>query len=91
MAKRTPEQEALYVVQCNVPRSELSLAAQLEYDRFRPPQERGEAWPADRQLAAARQPGRQNSNESRPSTNPGSSWGYRADDLRKLEIGLKLP
>ena len=42
MAKRTPEQEALYVVQCNVPRSELSLAAQLEYDRLRPPQERGE-------------------------------------------------
>jgi len=39
MAKLTPEQEALYAVQCNVPRIELSLAAQLEYDRFRPPQE----------------------------------------------------
>ena len=39
MAKLTPDQEALYAAQWNVPRSELSLAAQLEYDRFRPPQE----------------------------------------------------
>ena len=54
MAKLTPDQEALYAAQWNVPRSELSLAAQLEYDRLRPPQERGEARPADGQLAAAR-------------------------------------
>jgi hypothetical protein len=36
MAKLTPELEALYALQWNVPRSELSVAAQLEYDRLRP-------------------------------------------------------
>lgn len=54
MAKLTPELEALYALQWNVPRSELSVAAQLEYDRLRPRWERGEARPADGQLEAAR-------------------------------------
>jgi hypothetical protein len=35
-----PEQEALYALHSNVPRSELSMAAQLEYDRLRPAWER---------------------------------------------------
>jgi len=32
----TPEQEAWYALGWNLPRSELSAAAQLEYDRFKP-------------------------------------------------------
>ena len=46
MTEITPLQEALYVLQSNVPRSELSMAAQLEYDQIRPAWERGEARPA---------------------------------------------
>jgi DivIVA domain-containing protein len=49
-----PEQEALYALHWNVPRSELSMAAQLEYDRLRPAWERGEARPAAGELEAAR-------------------------------------
>jgi hypothetical protein len=49
-----PEQEALYGLHWNVPRSELSMAAQLEYDRLRPAWERGEARPAAGELEAAR-------------------------------------
>lgn len=49
-----PEQEALYALHWNVPRSELSLAAQLEYDRRRPAWERGETRPAAGELEAAR-------------------------------------
>ena len=44
-AEMTPEQEALYALQWNVPRSELSMAAQIEYDRLRPAWERGEDRP----------------------------------------------
>lgn len=36
-----PEQEALYALQWNVPRDELSMTAQLEYDRLMPAWERG--------------------------------------------------
>ncbi len=54
MAEMTPEEEALYALHWNVPRSELSMAAQLEYDRLRPAWERGEARPAAGQLEAAR-------------------------------------
>jgi hypothetical protein len=54
MTKLTPEKEALYAMQRNVPRSQLSMAAQLEYDRLRPRLEQGEARPADGQLEAAR-------------------------------------
>src|SRR5690348_9273593 len=47
-----PEHEALYALESNVPRSALSMAAQLEYDRLRPAWERGEAMPAwDREAA----------------------------------------
>ena len=49
-----PEQEALYALQWNVPRSELSMAAQLEYDRLMPAWERGEVHPAAGELEAAR-------------------------------------
>jgi hypothetical protein len=49
-----PEQEALYALQWNVPRSELSMAAQLEYDRLMPAWERGEVRPAAGELEAAR-------------------------------------
>lgn len=49
-----PGQEALYALQWNVPRSELSMAAQLEYDRLRPAWERGEVRPAAGELEAAR-------------------------------------
>jgi hypothetical protein len=54
MTEMTPLQEALYALYQNVPRSELSMAAQLEYDRLRPAWERGEAWPAAEELEAAR-------------------------------------
>lgn len=54
MIDLTAEQEALYALQWNVPRSELSMAAQLEYDRLRPAWERGEARPAAGELEAAR-------------------------------------
>ena len=49
-----PEQEALYALHWNVPRSELSMAAQLEYDRLRLARERGGARPAAGELEAAR-------------------------------------
>jgi hypothetical protein len=49
-----PEHEALYALHWNVPRSELSMAAQLEYDRLRPAWERGETRPAAEELEAAR-------------------------------------
>lgn len=49
-----PEQEALYALHWNVPRSELSMAAQLEYDRLGPAWERGETWPAAAGLEATR-------------------------------------
>jgi uncharacterized protein (TIGR04222 family) len=49
-----PEQEALCALHWNVPRRELSMAAQLEYDRLRPAWERGEVWPAVEDLEAAR-------------------------------------
>ena len=49
-----PEQEALYALHWNVPRSELSMAAQFEYDRLRPAWELGETWPAAAELEAAR-------------------------------------
>jgi hypothetical protein len=50
----TPEQEALYALQWNVPRSELSMAAQINYDRLRPAWERGEARPTAEEAEAAR-------------------------------------
>ncbi len=46
MTELTPELEALYALHRNVPRSELSMGAQLEYDRLRAAWERGEARPA---------------------------------------------
>lgn len=49
-----PDQEALYALHWNVPRSELSMAAQLEYDRLRPAWELGAARPAAGELEAAR-------------------------------------
>jgi DivIVA domain-containing protein len=49
-----PEQEALYALHWNVPRSELSVAARLEYDRLRPAWERRGARPAAGELEAAR-------------------------------------
>ncbi len=49
-----PEQEALYALHWNVPRGELSMAAQLEYDRLRPAWEQGEARPSAGELEAAR-------------------------------------
>jgi DivIVA domain-containing protein len=44
MAKMTPEQEARYALNWDLPRSDLSTAAQLEYDRLT--RERGAARPA---------------------------------------------
>jgi hypothetical protein len=43
LAMLAPEREAFYALQWNVPRSELSKAGQLEYDRLRPAWERGPA------------------------------------------------
>jgi hypothetical protein len=43
MAKRTPEQEASYALIWNVARSDLSKAAQLEYDRLKAERERAAA------------------------------------------------
>jgi DivIVA domain-containing protein len=54
MTKMAPEQEALYALHWNVPRSELSGAAQLEYDQLRPAWERGETRPTAGELEAAR-------------------------------------
>ena len=48
----TPEQEALYALQWNVPRSDLSMAGQLEYDRVGPAWARG-ARPAAGEVEAA--------------------------------------
>jgi hypothetical protein len=50
----TPEQEALYALQWNVPRSELSMAAQIDYDRLRPAWERGEDRPTAEEVETAR-------------------------------------
>jgi hypothetical protein len=41
VAKMTPLQEALYALHWDLPHSDLSLAAQLEYDRGKPVWERG--------------------------------------------------
>lgn len=49
-----PEMEALYALHWNVPRGELSMLGQLEYDRLRPAWERGDARPAAGELEAAR-------------------------------------
>jgi hypothetical protein len=51
MAKRTPEQEALYALQWDLARDDLPMAAQLEYDQLTrqlgPRWARGsEPWPA---------------------------------------------
>ena len=54
MTELTPELEALYALHRNVPRGELSMAAQLEYDRLRAAWEQGEARPAAGELEAAR-------------------------------------
>ena len=54
MTELTPELEALYALHRNVPRSELSMAAQLEYDRLRAAWEQGEARPAAGELEATR-------------------------------------
>jgi hypothetical protein len=52
MTQMSPEEEALYALDQNLPRDDLSLAAQLEYDRLRPAWERGEPRPAwDREAA----------------------------------------
>ena len=50
MAKRTPEQQAQYALAWHVSRSDLSAAAQLEYDRLKADQEREAA--ATREAAA---------------------------------------
>jgi hypothetical protein len=42
MAKVTAEHQALYALARDLPRSDLSMAAQLEYDRLKPAWERGE-------------------------------------------------
>jgi hypothetical protein len=42
MTEVTPEQQALYALVRDLPRSDLPMAAQLEYDRLRPAWERGE-------------------------------------------------
>ncbi len=52
--KMAPEQEALYALHWNVPRSELSMAGQRAYDRLWPAWERGEARPGAGELEAAR-------------------------------------
>ena len=46
MTEVTPEQQALYALARDLPRGDLPMAAQLEYDRLRPAEERGEV--ADR-------------------------------------------
>jgi len=45
MPKMTPEGEARYALSYGVPRSDLSMAAQLEYDRLRAEMERGGTLP----------------------------------------------
>jgi hypothetical protein len=52
MPEMTPEQEALHALDRDLPRSDLSMAAQLESDRLRAAWERGEALPVwDREAA----------------------------------------
>jgi hypothetical protein len=46
MAKWTPEQEALYALQWDLPRSDLSMAVQVEYDRLKADRERSGIMPA---------------------------------------------
>jgi hypothetical protein len=94
-----PEQEALYALQWNVPRSELSMAAQLEYDRLMPAWERGEVRPAAGELEAARLAWEQDAarlaREQDAARQPGElegawpSWERkRAERLAARETGL---
>lgn len=55
MSDLTPEQQALYALARDLPRSGLPVAAQLEYDRLRPAWERGEMadWVPPRKLEMA--------------------------------------
>jgi DivIVA domain-containing protein len=76
MTELTPELEALYALHRNVPRSELSMAAQLEYDRLRPAWERGDARPAAGELEAARLAWEQ---EYRPKHDTGPAIRYAVD------------
>jgi hypothetical protein len=93
-----PEQEALYALQWNVPRSELSMAAQLEYDRLVPAWERGEVRPAAGELEAARlaweqDPARQaRQDTARQARQQEGLWDVwerkRAEKLAARETGL---
>jgi len=93
-----PEQEALYALQWNVPRSELSVAAQLEYDRLVPAWERGEVRPAAGELEAARLAWEQDSARQAQEQDTERGWGAegvlpawerkRAEKLAARETGL---
>jgi hypothetical protein len=85
-----PEQEALYALQWNVPRSELSVAAQLEYDRLVPAWERGEVRPAAGELEAARLTWEQDTaRQARQQEGLWDVWERkRAEKLAARETGL---
>src|SRR5215475_9849009 len=57
MAKRTPEQEVSYALMWNVARSDLSTAAQLEYDRLKAERERAAALAGEAATLAGTVPG----------------------------------
>ena len=59
MTEVTPELQALYALVRDLPRSDLPMAVQLEYDRLRPAWERGMMadWVPPRDLESALRPG----------------------------------
>lgn len=85
-----PEQEALYALHWNVPRSELSIDAQLEYDRLRPAWERGEVWPAVEDLEAARLTWEQEPAGTAPARSATSLPGRTAAGGEAALLGIAL-
>ena len=86
----SPEQEALCALHWNVPRRELSIAAQLEYDRLRPAWERGEVWPAVEDLEAARLAWEQEPAGTPPARSATSLPGLTATGGEAALLGIAL-
>jgi hypothetical protein len=68
--KMTPEQEILYALQWNVSRSELFMAAQLEYDRLRPAWDGGRPGPLPGRWRPPGLPGRESTRQLMSSAAP---------------------
>ena len=81
MADQSPEQEASYPLGQDLPRSDLSPAAQLEYDRLKPGWERDAAWrERDAELVAQR--------KLHTVDRSGTTHIFRYRPFRRLFIGI---